>query len=205
MVPACEPYCYGYWYDAYGYSFISTGEPSDPTWPSIMYTYPYSLVWVAVYNQAISMTGSGATAWAPPVIYSITPNQWPAGATTTFTITGAGFGTGPELAIDGMGVTAHSNPCASSPSPACDTQIVATVTIDATTPGGMVETITVTVNGQNADGFLPVPIIGQSGQVTSQVTTLPLVATSPHIVLGGGGMCAGNDVSGPARSVQVGQ
>jgi uncharacterized protein with beta-barrel porin domain len=57
------------------------------------------------------MNGSGATAWSPPVIYSVngvTPPgeaQLQAGATTTVTITGAGFGYSPILTISGNGVT----------------------------------------------------------------------------------------------------
>jgi hypothetical protein len=106
----------------------------------------------------------------------------------------------------GNGITGYTNPCASSPSASCNTQIVATVTTDASTPGGSAETITVTANGQNPSGFLPVPIQGQSGQATTQAVALALIAFKPYIVLGAGaGACVGADISGTARSVQVGQ
>ena len=64
--PTCGSYCEGYWYDALGYSDIITTQPSDPDWPSIVYTYPVVLVPVPVYYEEIAMSGSSATAWAPP-------------------------------------------------------------------------------------------------------------------------------------------
>lgn len=150
--PTCGPYCEGYWYDALGYSQIITTQPSSAEWPSIVYTYPYVLLPVPIVYQEIAMSGSSATAWSPPVIYTVTPDQWPAGAPTTFTISGAGFGYSPDLTISGNGIIAYTNPCASpNSSPSCDTQIVATVTLDANTPGGSVETITVTANGLNPE------------------------------------------------------
>lgn len=184
--PDCGSYCEGYWYDALGYSQLVTTQPSSADWPSIVYTYPYVLVPVAVVYEEIAMSGSAATAWSPPVIYSVIPNQWSAGATTTFTISGAGFGYSPDLTISGTGIVAYTNTCASpNSSPSCDTQIVATVTLDANTPSGMVETITVTANGLNPSGFLPAPIPGQSGQATAQATTQVFVPPVPQIWFNG--------------------
>jgi hypothetical protein len=206
-VPDCGAYCDGYWYDAYGYSLLSTSQPSNANWPSIIYTYPYLNEPVPVYTEEISMIGSGATAWAPPVINSVSPNQWPAGETTTFTIDGAGFGYSPILTITGNGITGYTNPCASSPSSSCDTQIVATVTIDANTPGGSAETITVTANGPNPSGFLPVPT-GQSGQATAQASTLPWVTPPPRIMWGpdtDGSICLTGSLAANTIPVVVGQ
>ena len=127
IVYDCGEYCDGYWYDAEGYSLLSTTpDPTNANWPSIEYSYPYEDEPEPVYDQALAMTGSGATAWAPPVIYSVNPNQWQAGSTTTFTISGAGFGYSPSLSISGTGITGYTNPCASSPSSSCDSTIVAT-------------------------------------------------------------------------------
>lgn len=110
-----------------------------------------------------AMNGSGATAWSPPVIYTINgvdPNigedQWPAGTTTPVRIVGAGFGYSPGLTITGNGITGYSNAYDSSPSLSCDTQIIATVTIAANTPANSQENITVTAGGQNPSGYLPV-------------------------------------------------
>ncbi|MCC7157777.1 MAG: hypothetical protein IT161_24565 [Bryobacterales bacterium] len=197
--PTCGAYCEGYWYDALGYSELISTQPSSAEWPSIVYTYPIVLVPVPVVYQEIAMAGSADTAWSPPVIYSVSPNQWPAGQATTFTISGDGFGYDPDLTISGAGIVSYTPKCASAPSPPCNTQIVATVTIDANTPGGMVETITVTANGLNPSGFLPVPIQGQSGQATAQATTQAFIPPVPQIWFNG------SNIAGQTVAVYVGQ
>jgi len=91
---------------------------------------------------------------------------------------GVGFGCSPILSISGTGVTGYTNPCASSPSSSCDSTIVATVTIDASTPANSQETITVTAGGQNPSGFLPVDTgPGEQNQATAQATTAALVVS----------------------------
>lgn len=202
--PTCDLYCEGYWYDALGYSRFVATQPSSANWPSIVYSYIYVPVVVPVVYEEIAMSGSAATAWSPPVIYSISPNQWPAGETTTFTISGAGFGYSPDLTISGSGITGYTNPCASpNSSSACDTQIVATVTVDANTPGGTPETITVTANGLNPSGFLPVPIQGQSGQATAQATTQAFVPPVPQIFFSGSCVSNSGSPSCPGNPVSV--
>lgn len=182
----CGDYCGDNWYyDAEGYSHLlsTTGQPSNANWPSLVYSYP-AIDEPEPYNgQAIAMNGSGAAAWAPPIINSVNPNQWPAGATTTVTISGLGFGYNPGLSIAGRGITGYSSPCTSTPSSSCDTQIVATVTIDPNTPGSSEETITVTVGGQNPDGYFPVDI-GPAPQATAQATTQPFTPPVPYIMWG---------------------
>lgn len=197
--PGCGLYCEGYWYDALGYSQIIATQPSSPQWPSIVYTYIYVPVPVPVYSVEIAMSGSAATAWSPPVIYSITPNQWPAGATTTFTISGDGFGYDPDLNIGGTGIVSYTPKCLSAPSVSCNTQIVATVTIDANTPGGSAETITVTAGGLNPSGFLPVPITAQSGQASAQATTQAYNPPVPEIIFNE------SNIAGQMVAVYVGQ
>ena len=193
IVYDCGEHCDGYWYDAEGYSLLSTTpDPTNADWPSIEYSYPYEDEPEPVYDQALAMTGSGAAAWAPPVIYYVngvappSEAQFPAGATTTVTISGAGFGYSPSLSISGTGVTGYTNPCASSPSSSCDSTIVATVTIDASTPANSQETIAVTAGGQNPSGFLPVntgPDPNQ--QVTAQATTQAFSPPVPQIMFSG--------------------
>lgn len=200
--PACGDYCNSnYYYDRYGYSQVVATQPSSPEWPSIVYSYPTVLVPVPVIYTQIAMTGSIDTAWSPPIITSVSPNLWPAGATTTVTISGQGFGYSPQLSISGPGVTTYNFGCA--PPAACDTQIVASVTLDANTPGGQTETITVIAGGLNPDGWTPVPITGQSGQASAQATTQALVASKPSIVLGTA--CTGPDITAAPRTVYVGQ
>jgi hypothetical protein len=214
--PTCGQYCEGSWYDAFGYSCLYTAacgiaeQPSGADWPSIVYTYPFLPVAVPVLVEEISMSGSTATAWSPPVIYSVNGvappgrDQWPAGATTTVTIKGAGFGYSPSLTISGGGITGYTNPCAPpNSSAACDTQIVATVTVDANTPSGSVETITVTANGLNPSGFLPVPIEGQSGQATAQATTQAFVPPVPQIWFNGSCVSNSGSPSCPGNPVYV--
>ena len=183
--PDCGDYCTGYWYDAEGYSLLSTSQPSNANWPSIEYSYPYLDEPEPVASQSLAMMGSGATAWAPPVIYSVNgvappgEAQLPVGAPTPVTIVGVGFGYSPTLTINGNGVTGYTNPCASSPSSSCDSTIMATVTIDANTPTNSQETITVMAGGQNPSGWLPVDTgYDQNQQVTAQATTC-LLYTSP--------------------------
>lgn len=205
--PLCDPYCDGYWYDAYSYSRITTTQPSSAVWPSSAWTFPDSpAVWHSYFVE-IAMNGSVATAWSPPVIYSVIPNQWPAGTPTTFTISGAGFGYSPTLTISGNGITGYTNPCGSAPSAACDTQIVATVSIAANTPGGSVETITVTAGGLNPSGYLPVQISGQSGQVTAQATTQAFTPPVPQIWFNGSNVSNNGTPSCPGNvaCVVVGQ
>jgi hypothetical protein len=137
--------------------------------------------------------------WSPPVIYSITPDQWPGGQTTTFTISGDGFGYDPDLGISGAGIVSYTPKCLSAPAASCNTEIEATVTIDANAPGGMAETITVTANGLNVSGFLPVPISGQSGQATAQATTQAYSPPVPQIVFNG------SNIAGQTVAVYVGQ
>jgi hypothetical protein len=193
IVYDCGEYCDGYWYDAEGYSLLSTTpDPTNADWPSIEYSYPYEDEPEPVYDQALAMTGSGATAWAPPVIYYVngvappSEAQFPAGATTTVTISGAGFGYGPSLTISGTGVTGYTNPCASNPSSSCDSTIVATVTIDASTPANSQETITVTAGGQNPSGFLPVDTgPDPNQQATAQATTTAFSPPVPQIMFNG--------------------
>jgi hypothetical protein len=182
MAADCGDYCTGYWYDAEGYSLLATDESSGgANTPSIYYSYPYDDESEPYYTQLIGMNGSGATAWAPPLIGSVAPNQWLAGATTSFTINGQGFGYSPTFTITGPGVTSYTNACAPPASySSCNTQIVATVTIDPSTPDQSVETITLTANGYNASGFAQVPT-GQTGQATATATTTQFAPPTPQI------------------------
>jgi hypothetical protein len=75
------------------------------------------------------------------------------------------------------------------------------VTIDASTPGGMVETITVTANGLNPSGFLPVPVEGQSGQATAEATTLAFVAPVPQIWFNGSNVTNNGQPTCPSSNV----
>ncbi|HXR77217.1 MAG TPA: IPT/TIG domain-containing protein [Bryobacteraceae bacterium] len=80
-----------------------------------------------------------------PVITSISPNSWNAGTSIQVTITGHGFGTNPSLTITGPAVAGYSTA-------ASDTQIVATVTIAANSPGGAA-TVEVQSHGYTVSGL----------------------------------------------------
>jgi hypothetical protein len=201
-VPDCGDYCDGYWYDAEGYSDLLQDES-----PPIYYSYPYCDEAEPVDSQEIAMGNSGATAWAPPVIYSVNgvappgEAQLPAGTTTAVTITGAGFGYSPSLTITGSGITGYTYACASNPSASCDTQIVATVTIDPNTPANSEETITVAAGGQNASGFRSIQV-GPPGQATA--TAMVIQAPKPTIVWGQGQSACQSATQVPA-TVVIGQ
>jgi Bacterial Ig-like domain (group 2) len=103
-----------------------------------------------------------------PSITSISNQPWPAGTTTSFTITGTGFGTSPTLAITGTGITSSS--IVGTPT---DTSINASVTIASSAPS---ESATVTVNsgGFNGSGFQ-----GQSGQSGSGSAEAQVINNCP--------------------------
>jgi hypothetical protein len=82
-----------------------------------------------------------------PVITGINPNNFPAEATTPFTITGSGFGTAPTLTVTGNGVISY--PISSS----TDNTINATVTVAANAPSGLA-TIQVCSTGYLGNGFM---------------------------------------------------
>jgi hypothetical protein len=101
----------------------------------------------------------------PPVITGYTPaSPWLAGNAYSLSITGSGFGTNPGLSITGVAGLSYSVIGSS------DTNISATVTIDASSPGGTAS-ITVTSNGYSGSGnnF----VASGSGDSPMQLPTLP--------------------------------
>jgi hypothetical protein len=215
QVVDCGSYCNGTWFDAYSWSTFSGGSQAPyPNGPSIGVAYPADsgdpwLTYTYWYEQQIEVITTHATAWSPPRIDSVIPNQWQAGVKTDFVINGAGFGSAPTVAITGSGITSVTYTCPTSWPTSCDTQIVGTVTIDANTPAGSVEAIAVTAGGMNAIGFLPVETPGQSGVATAYATTLLYDPPAPQIMLGtnaSGKLCStGTDVAGTTQNVVIGQ
>ena len=137
-----------------------------------------------------------------PNITSVSPNVWNAGATTSFTITGRGFGTNPTLELTGTGVTG------SSISTASDTQIQASVTIDASAPSGSA-TIKVTSNGYGGSGFISTNP-GQSNNNTANANIESIPAPVPEIHLEAdtqhqGDCTAGTNIAGNSTTVLAGQ
>lgn len=92
-----------------------------------------------------------------PVINSISNQPWPAGTTTSFTISGSGFGTNPSLGISGTGIDDYGI------SDSSDSQIDGYVTVDPSAPNESVA-VTVTSNGYNGSGFVGNP--GQSNKAS---------------------------------------
>jgi hypothetical protein len=93
---------------------------------------------------------SGTVADATPVINSISPDYWLVGATTTgVIISGQHFGTSPIVNFSDPAVT-----CAQTG--ASDTLITCNITVGANASGGMVN-VTVTSQGYNGSGFMPMP------------------------------------------------
>jgi hypothetical protein len=134
-----------------------------------------------------------------PSIISVSPSTWTAGSTNlSVTITGSGFGSNPQLAVSGAGVTAsitsHSDNGESG-----GATIVASVTVPACADGTV--TITVTSQGYNGSGF-GAAYSGQSDSTTSTATIATVPGSppgAPQIMFGG------KNVAGTTTSVVVGQ
>jgi hypothetical protein len=126
-----------------------------------------------------------------PNITSISPDVWSAGATTSFTITGTGFGTNPTLDVSGTGVTG------SSISSASDTEIQASVTISASASDGSA-TVTVTSKGHGGNGFLPAEP-GQPNNTSANTSIQAIEVPQPKILLDG------TDITGTTQTVAAGQ
>jgi hypothetical protein len=124
-----------------------------------------------------------------PVITSISPNSWNAGTSIQVTITGHGFGTNPSLTITGPGVSGYSTAVS-------DTQIVATVTIAANSPGGAAN-VEVQSHGYTGSGFFPVNP-GQPPQGSNTASVNPIQAPVPQIIF------LGQNITG-TQTVYVGQ
>jgi IPT/TIG domain len=116
---------------------------------------------------------SGTVGDATPVISGISPGNWNAGTTTPVTINGQHFGNNaPTLNFSPGGGISYSL------SNYGDTQIVANVTVAASTPSESVS-VSVTNNGYNGNGFIGLQGQGStSGSANAQVTAEapPMVA-----------------------------
>jgi hypothetical protein len=85
-----------------------------------------------------------------PVITSISNTEWPVGATTIgVIISGHNFGTSPIVSFSDPAVTCTE-------SSAGDTQITCNITVGVNASGGAVN-VTVTSQGYNGSGFIPLP------------------------------------------------
>jgi hypothetical protein len=91
---------------------------------------------------------SGTVGDATPVISSISPDYWPAGTTTTGTINGQYFGTNPSVSLSDTTI-------AFSYTPVSDGQVNFSATVPQYDSNAV--TLTVTSNGYNGSGFVPLP------------------------------------------------
>lgn len=136
--------------------------------------------------------GANVNVYDPmPSISSISNQPWSKGTTTSFTISGSGFGTNPSLTISGSGINSYGI------SSSGDNYINANVTIDPSAPDETV-TVTITSNGYNGS-----PFIGQSGQSnngSANVNVASVAAPAPQIPFNGSG-----DITGTTQSVLIGQ
>lgn len=98
-----------------------------------------------------------------PYIASISPSIWPAGATTSFVISGSGFGSSPSLILSGAGIRGYGIASAS------DTILSGWVDVDATAPTNTVA-VSIRSNGYGGNPFQPVPGGGSSNQITDNAT-----------------------------------
>jgi hypothetical protein len=91
---------------------------------------------------------NGTVADATPVINSISPPNWPVGQTTTGSISGEYFGTSPTVSLSDSMI-------AFSYQPVSDGQINFSATVPQYDSNAV--TLTVTSNGYNGSGFVPLP------------------------------------------------
>lgn len=125
-----------------------------------------------------------------PVVSSITPSTWSAGAVTQITVNGHSFGTSPSPTVSGPGVSGSAVVSAS------DTQIVANVTVAASSPGGTA-TVQVQSSGYTGNGFAGNP--GQSAQGSNTASIQPIPAPVPQILF------QGTNVALTTQTVLMGQ
>jgi hypothetical protein len=113
---------------------------------------------------------------ATPVINSISPDYWLVGATTTgVIISGQHFGTSPIVNFSDPAVTCTQTG-------ASDTLITCNITVGANASGGVVN-VTVTSQGYNGSGFMPMPN-GGSQATSNSYAADKQVPTSLSIVTG---------------------
>jgi hypothetical protein len=124
-----------------------------------------------------------------PVVNSVRPSTWEAGADTSITVTGRFFGSCPTLNITGPGVTGFTRTGFS------DTQMTGTVTVDASSSGGTA-TVDVISDGETCSGFFGNP--GQPADGSNTATVDPIKPPAPQI------QYFKTDVASP-QPIEVGQ
>ena len=117
---------------------------------SIPYDPSYTAVFVVANFIYLGTTEVEiGTSDQSPVIDSITPASADAGTTTQIVITGSNFGLNPVIEFSGGGISSNVNSFT-------NTQINATLAIDANTPFGD-QTVDILSSGAAGLGFLPAP------------------------------------------------
>jgi hypothetical protein len=111
---------------------------------------------------------SGTVADATPVIASINPPNWPVGQTTAGSISGQYFGTNPSVSLSDTTISFSYQGVS-------DGQINFSATVPPGDPNGTTS-VTVTSNGYNGSGFIPLPNGG------SQARSSPVSADLPKLV-----------------------
>ena len=128
-------------------------------------TGPHNL-WVTTpfgTSNAVTFTVDDPT----PVITGISPNVWPAGTVTSFTISGSGFGSNPSLSISGTGILGYNGS-------GSDTSITGSVTISPDAPSSTA-TVTVASNGYGGNNFQPAPQGGSTNQGSTNAQVAAIV------------------------------
>ena len=123
-----------------------------------------------------------------PVVTSISPSTWNAGATTSVTFGGNNFGTAPTLSFSSSQVTATITSSS-------NTQIVANITVAAAAPAETVQ-VTVTSHGYNGSGFIQTD--NNPPSITDTANINPIAAPAPTLQFFGTNITA-------TLSVYVGQ
>jgi len=108
-----------------------------------------------------------------PTVSSVSPSTWQAGQTTSVTITGSNLGSSPTVTMSGDSYLTWTQSSAN----ASGTQIVGTVTISASDPGGETVDIAVTAGG-SGNGFAE----GEKQGAQSNTATATVAPSCPSSV-----------------------
>ncbi len=111
-----------------------------------------------------------------PQVSAVTPNAWPVGATTHFTIWGQYFGSQPTVSVSGGGVTGSGTTFKS------DTQINAWATVSSDSTGGTA-TISIASTGYAGSGFQQEPSGGGAMTQTTATTVFNYTLSQSPAVL----------------------
>lgn len=174
---------------AVAYTYIAPPTPGTYNFFGNHWVYGSSWGWVYVWSASASCSvqGAGGGNDPTPAISSFNPSTWNAGQGYSVSIYGTGFGTNPELVINGAGVSSYITY-------GSNTYISAQVSVSPNAPNGTA-TIQVISHGYNGMGFQGPP--GGGGPASPFTTAQVLALLAPSFSVQYHAYIPVNYVSGP--------